>query len=48
MLGFGAIEPLVRNQSYTEIMVNGPDIIFAEFKGKLIETEYVFDDEEHI
>jgi pilus assembly protein CpaF len=48
LLGFGAIEPLVRNKSYTEIMVNGPETIFAEFKGKIIETEYVFDDDEHI
>mgnify|MGYP001427265855 FL=1 len=48
LLGFGAIEPLVRDKSYSEIMVNGPDTIFAEYKGKLLETEYVFDDEEHI
>ncbi len=48
LLGFGAIEPLVRNKSCTEIMVNGPDLIFAETKGKIIETEYVFDDEEHV
>ena len=48
LLGFGAIEPLVRNRSCSEIMVNGPEIIYAEFKGKLTETEYVFDDEEHV
>ena len=48
VLGFGAIEPLVQNKSISEIMVNGPDIIYAEHKGKLQETEYVFDDEEHI
>jgi pilus assembly protein CpaF len=48
LLGFGAIEPLVRNKGYSEIMVNGSDIIFAEYKGKLLETEYVFDDDEHI
>ncbi len=48
MLGFGAIEPLVRNRSYTEIMVNGPDLIFAEYKGKLLETEHTFDDDDHI
>lgn len=48
LLGFGAIEPLVRDRSYSEIMVNGPDTIFAEYKGKLLETEYVFDDEEHV
>lgn len=48
VMGFGAIEPLVRDTSCSEIMVNGPDIIFAEMKGKLTETPYVFDDEEHI
>jgi pilus assembly protein CpaF len=48
LLGFAAIEPLVRDKSYSEIMVNGPEIIFAERKGKLMETEVVFDDEEHL
>ncbi len=48
LLGFGAIEPLVQDKRYSEIMVNGPEIIFAEFKGKLQETQYVFDDEEHV
>ena len=47
LLGFGPIQPLVDNTSISEIMVNGPDIIFAEQKGKLLETEYVFDDNEH-
>lgn len=48
LLGFGAIEPLVRNNSYSEIMVNGPETIFAEYKGKILETEHVFDDEDHL
>ncbi len=48
LLGFGAIEPLVQDRRYSEIMVNGGDCIFAEFKGKLTETEYVFDDEDHV
>jgi pilus assembly protein CpaF len=48
LLGFGAIEPLVQNRSFTEIMVNGPSLIFAEYKGKILETEYEFDDEEHV
>ena len=47
LLGFGAIEPLIQDRSYSEIMVNGADIVFAEYKGKLSETEFVFDDEEH-
>lgn len=48
LLGFGAIEPLIQDRSYSEIMVNGPEIIFAEYKGKLTETELAFDDEDHI
>lgn len=47
LLGFGAIESLVQDKGYSEIMVNGPDVIFAEYKGKLMETEVVFDDEDH-
>ena len=48
LLGYGAIEALVRDRSFSEIMVNGPDVIFAERKGKMEETEFVFDDEEHV
>lgn len=48
LLGFGAIQPLVDDRRYSEIMVNASDIVFAEFKGKLSETEFVFDDEEHV
>lgn len=47
LLGFGAIDPLIRDRSFSEVMVNAPDVIFAERKGKLIETEYAFDDDEH-
>lgn len=48
LLGFGAIQSMVDNKEYSEIMVNGADIIFAEHKGKLIETNLVFDDEDHV
>jgi pilus assembly protein CpaF len=48
LMGFGAIEPLVQSKAISEIMVNGADLIFAEQKGKLAETEIVFDDEEHV
>ncbi len=48
LLGFGAIQPLIENREYSEIMVNGPDVIFAEYKGKLAETNVVFDDEDHV
>ncbi len=48
LLGFGAIEPMVRDKSCSEIMVNGPKIIFAEVRGKLLETDLTFDDDEHV
>ncbi len=48
LLGFGAIEPLIQDRSYSEIMVNGGEVIFAEFKGKITETEIAFDDEDHV
>ena len=48
LLGFGAIQPLVEDRTCSEIMVNGPNQIFAEIKGKLVETSVVFDDDEHV
>jgi pilus assembly protein CpaF len=47
VLGFGAIEPLITNRTVAEIMVNGPEVIFIEQKGKMFESEIVFDDDEH-
>jgi pilus assembly protein CpaF len=34
-VGFGALEPLLGDSTITEIMVNGPDEVFIERKGKL-------------
>ena len=48
LMGFGAIQPLVEDRTYSEIMVNGPNVIFAEKKGKMVETEFIFDDEDHV
>ncbi len=48
LLGYGAMDPLIRNRECSEVMVNGPAIIFGEFKGKMVETDLAFDDEEHI
>jgi pilus assembly protein CpaF len=48
LLGFGPIQPLIEDRSCSEIMVNGPQIIFAENKGKIQETEITFDDEDHV
>ena len=42
LLGLGPLEPLLQNNSITEIMVNGPRQIFIEQKGKLKLTDVRF------
>lgn len=41
-VGLGALEPLVDDDSITEIMVNGPDQIYVEQNGKLTLSESRF------
>ena len=48
IMGYGPIEELVQNAAYSEIMVNGPDKIYVEEKGKLKLTDIKFRDEEHL
>jgi len=38
VLGYGPLEPLLADDDVTEIMVNGPDQIFLERRGRLIES----------
>lgn len=48
VLGLGPIEPLLRDPSITEVMVNGPDVIFYEREGKLARAPIRFRDNGHI
>lgn len=48
IMGYGPIEELVQNPNYSEIMVNGPDQVYVEDKGKLKLTDIKFRDEEHL
>jgi pilus assembly protein CpaF len=48
ILGFGPLEVLLADESVSEIMVNGPDKVFVERKGKLTKTNIVFEDSEHV
>jgi pilus assembly protein CpaF len=48
VLGFGPIEPFLRDPTVTEIMVNAPDIIYVERDGRLYPTEGRFVDETHL
>ena len=48
ILGFGPIEPLLQDDSITEIMINGPQQIYVERHGKLEETDIRFRDTEDL
>jgi pilus assembly protein CpaF len=48
VLGFGPIQPLLDDESCTEIMVNGFDQVIVERYGKLQLTDVTFDDEQHV
>src|SRR5437899_2075121 len=36
LFGFGPIEPLLRDEANSEVMVNGPNTVYIEQKGKVI------------
>jgi pilus assembly protein CpaF len=48
MLGLGPIEPLLDDESITDIMVNGPKRVYVERKGKLELTDITFRDNAHV
>jgi pilus assembly protein CpaF len=48
LLGFGPLEPLLQDNTVTEIMVNGPRQIYVERHGKKTLSDIEFDDEGHL
>ena len=48
VLGLGPIEPLMADPTITEVMVNGPDHVYVERKGRLERTDVYFDGEPHL
>src|SRR5687768_7775475 len=48
ILGFGPIEPLLRDNSVNEIMVNGPKMVYIERHGRLEKTNIQFQNDEHV
>lgn len=48
VVGYGPIGAFLRDPTVTEIMVNGPHLIYIERKGKLIESEIRFRDDDHV
>jgi len=47
-LGFGPIEKLLKDQSVSEIMVNGPHQVYVERNGNLELTDITFNDEAQV
>jgi pilus assembly protein CpaF len=48
ILGFGPLEILLADENVSEIMVNGPEKVFVERKGKLTKTNIIFESNEHV
>jgi pilus assembly protein CpaF len=48
MLGLGPLEPLLKDETVTDIMINGPYQIYVERRGKLQLTDVKFRDNQHV
>jgi pilus assembly protein CpaF len=48
LTGFGPINPLLLDEEVSEVMVNGPDQVYCERKGKLVLTDVTFRDNDHV
>jgi len=48
LLGLGPLEPLLRDDDVTDIMVNGCDHVYVEKQGKLHETGIHFNNDQHL
>ena len=48
ILGYGPLEPLLRDPDLSEVMVNAYDSIYVERGGKLVKTGTSFSDEAHL
>jgi pilus assembly protein CpaF len=48
IIGLGPLEPLLRDESITEVMVNGPRQVYIERNGRLELTNVVFQNDDHV
>jgi pilus assembly protein CpaF len=48
ILGFGPLEPLLRDATVTEVMVNGPKNVYIERKGRIERSGVEFQNDEHV
>ncbi len=47
-MGLGPLEPLLKDETVNDILVNGPNRMFVERAGKLTLTDITFKDERHL
>ena len=47
-LGFGPLEPLLKDPTISDILVNGPKKVYVERRGKLEKTDVIFRDNDHL
>jgi len=48
ILGYGPLQPLLEDDTITEIMVNGPKNVYVERKGKIHRVPITFENNEHV
>ena len=48
IVGFGPIQSLLDDPQISEVMVNGPQSVYVEKKGRLTKTDVTFDNDEHV
>jgi pilus assembly protein CpaF len=48
ILGFGPLQPLLEDDTITEVMVNGPKNVYIERKGKLHRVPVTFENNDHV
>ncbi len=48
VIGFGPITPLLEDESVTEVMVNGPEMVYVERGGKIEQARVRFRDADHV
>ena len=48
ILGFGPLQPLLDDETITEVMVNGPKNIYIERGGKIHRVPFTFESDDHV
>ena len=48
IIGFGPIQPILDDDTVTEVMVNGPKHVYVERKGRLMKVPVSFESNEHV